>query len=90
MLSRLPITQILAKQAHAARRIAARIASAFIPTRNLAPLPHEALCYGCMVGVVMSAHHHIAMSEIPRDDLDTELNKAPPVRQIETTLVAGA
>jgi hypothetical protein len=77
MLSRLPITETLVNKARAARRIAARIASAFIPPRNLAPLTHEALCYGCMVGIVMPARYHIASRESPRDDLDTELNDGP-------------
>lgn len=74
MLSRLPIAETLVIKAHAARRLAARVASAFIPPRNLAPLTHEALCYGCMAGIVMPTHRHAASGERPHDDLDTELN----------------
>ncbi|HEX7912228.1 MAG TPA: hypothetical protein VF534_29645 [Paraburkholderia sp.] len=90
MLLRLSIAQRLVKEVHTARRIAVRLASAFAPPRNLAPLSHEALCYGCMVGILVPAHHPTASSEVARDDLDIELNEAPLLRQTETTLVAGA
>ncbi|WP_353554684.1 hypothetical protein [Paraburkholderia terrae] len=90
MLLRLSIAQRFVKEVHTALRIAARLASAFTPPSSLAPVPHEALCYGCMVGIVVPAHHHIASSEIPRDDLDIELNKAPPLCPTETNLVTAA
>ncbi|WP_144347236.1 MULTISPECIES: hypothetical protein [Pandoraea] len=60
MLSTLPIAKTLVTKTHAARRVAARIASAFAPTAQYSPLTHEALCYGCMAGIVMPPHHHIA------------------------------
>lgn len=90
MLLRLSLAQRLVKEVDTARRIAARLASAFTPPSNLAPVPHEALCYGCMVGIVVPAHHHIASSEIPLDDLDIELNMAPPLCPTETNLVTEA
>jgi len=31
-------------------------ASAFVPKAHLAPLTCEALCYGCMAGIVMTMH----------------------------------
>ncbi|SDJ34593.1 hypothetical protein SAMN04487926_14410 [Paraburkholderia steynii] len=90
MLLRPSIAQRLVKEVRIARRIAARLASVFTPPSNLAAVPHEALCYGCMVGIVVPAHHHIASSEIPLDDLDIELNMAPPLCPTETNLVTGA
>lgn len=65
MLSALPFAKILMNQTHAARRIAARIASAFVPRRNLTPMTHEALCYVCMVGIVALAHHDVSPAHPP-------------------------
>jgi len=90
MLLRLSIAQRFVKEVHTALRIAARLASAFTPPSNLAPVPHEALCYGCMAGIVVPAHHHIATGEIPGDDPDIGLNRAPPLWATETTRVTGA
>ena len=59
MLSTLPIAKTLVDKTHAARRIAARIASGFVPRGNLTPMTHEALRYACMVGIVMPPHHDI-------------------------------
>ncbi|MBB5503324.1 hypothetical protein HDG37_007564 [Paraburkholderia sp. MM5384-R2] len=59
MLSTQPFAKILVNQTHAARRIAARIASGFVPRGNLTPMTHEALCYACMVGIVMPTHHDV-------------------------------
>lgn len=74
MLSTPPITKTLVNKTHAARRIAARIASAFVPAGNLAPLSHEALCYGCMAGIVMPIHHDIAPCGRNHDDRKLRLN----------------
>jgi hypothetical protein len=57
MLSTLSFAKRLVNTTHAARRVAARIASEFVPRANLAPITHEALCYACMVGIVMPTHH---------------------------------
>jgi hypothetical protein len=59
MLS-LPFAKILVNNTHAARRIAAQIGSGCVPRGNLTPMTHEALCYACMVGIVMPPHHDIA------------------------------
>jgi hypothetical protein len=59
MLSTLPFAKILVNKTHTARRIAARIASGFVPRGSPAPMTHEALCYACMVGIVMPTHHDI-------------------------------
>jgi hypothetical protein len=59
MLSMQPFAKILVNKTHAARRIAARIASGFVPRGNLTQMTHEALCYACMVGIVMPPHHDI-------------------------------
>ncbi|CAN0627020.1 protein of unknown function [Burkholderia multivorans] len=56
MLSTLLATKTWANTPHAARRVAAQIASAFVPKAHLAPLTREALCYGCMAGIVMTIH----------------------------------
>lgn len=66
MLSALPpFAKILANQTHVARRIAARIASEFVPRGNLTPMTHEALCYGCMVGIVVPPHHDVTPTHPP-------------------------
>ena len=90
MLLRLSIAQRFVKEVHTALRIAARLASAFTPPSDLAPVPHEALCYGCMVGIVVPAHHHIASSEIPRADLDIELEQGSADMPDRNGLVTGA
>ncbi|CAE6764952.1 hypothetical protein R69927_06220 [Paraburkholderia domus] len=59
MLSTQPFSNVLVNKTHAARRIAARIALGFVPRGNLTPMTHEALCYACMVGIVMPSHHDI-------------------------------
>ncbi|RKE40119.1 hypothetical protein B0G76_6580 [Paraburkholderia sp. BL23I1N1] len=59
MRSTLSFSKTLANKTHAARRIAARIAAEFVPRGNLTPMTHEALCYVCMVGMVMPTHHDI-------------------------------
>lgn len=59
MLSLLPFAKILVNRTQAARRIAARITSEFVLRGNLTPMTHEALCYACMVGIVMPTHHDI-------------------------------
>lgn len=74
MLSTPPITKTLVNSTHAARRIAARIASAFVPTEHLAPFSHEALCYGCMAGIVMLLPHDIAPCDRGHDDREFRLN----------------
>ncbi|CAN0627692.1 conserved protein of unknown function [Burkholderia multivorans] len=56
MLSTLLAAKTWGNTPHAARRVAARIASAFVPKAHLAPLTREALCYGCMAGIVMTIH----------------------------------
>lgn len=56
MLSTRLAAKTWGKTPHAARRLAARIASAFVPKAHLAPLTCEALCYGCMAGIVMTMH----------------------------------
>lgn len=58
MLS-LPFAKIWVNKARAARRMATQIASGFVPRSNLTPMTHEALCYACMVGIVMSPRHDI-------------------------------
>ena len=65
MLSALPFAKILMNQTHAARRIAARIASEFLPRGNLTPMTHEALCYVCMVGIVVLAHRDVTAAHPP-------------------------
>lgn len=70
MLSTLPLVKIWVNKTHAARRIAARIASGFIPSGNLTPMTHEALCYACMAGIVILPHHNIAPSD--RDHVNRE------------------
>lgn len=83
MLSTQPITKTLANSTHAARRIAARIASAFVPTEHLAPLTHEALCYGCMVGIVMPLPHDIAPCDRGHGVRELRLNgDSTPTRQL--------
>ena len=74
MLSTLPLARTLVNRTRAARRIAARIASAFVPTGHLAPLTHEALCYGCMAGIVMPIHHEIAPWDREHGNRESELN----------------
>lgn len=59
MRSALPSAKILMNKTHAARRVAARFASAFVPTRKLTPIINEALCYGCMAGIATPIHHDI-------------------------------
>ncbi len=65
MLSTLSFAKILENRTHAARRIAAQIASGFVPTGNLIPITHEALCYACMIGVVMPPLYDIAPTRPP-------------------------
>lgn len=74
MLSTLPLARTLENKVRAAIRIAARIASAFVPTGHLAPLTHEALCYGCMAGIVMQIHHEAAPWDRGHDNRESELN----------------
>lgn len=74
MLSTLPIAKILVNKTHAARRIAARIASEFVPRGNLTPMTHEALCYVCMTGIVMPPHHDITHRDRGHDNRSLELN----------------
>jgi hypothetical protein len=69
-----PLAKILVNKNHAARRIAARIASAFVPTGNLTPMINEALCYGCMAGIVVSIRHDIALRDRGHDDRELKLN----------------
>lgn len=73
MLSTLPLAKILVNKTHAARRIAARIASEFVPTGNLTPMTPETLCYGCMVGIVMPTHHDITPWDRGHDNRRLEL-----------------
>ena len=75
MRSILPIAQTLVTKGRATRWIAARIASALVPQGNLAPLTHEALCYGCMVGILLPTH--LASREKAPDDRDTKLTDDP-------------
>ena len=79
MLSTLPIAKTLVDKTHAARRIAARIASAFVPTGHLDSLTHEALCYGCMVGIGMPIHHDIAPWDRGHDQQEPELKATLPL-----------
>lgn len=74
MLSTLPLAKILVNKNHAAGRIAARIASAFVPTGNLIPMINEALCYGCMAGILMPLHHDIAPCDRGHDERELKLN----------------
>lgn len=60
MRSALPSAKILMNKTHDALRVAARFASAFVPTRKLTPIINEALCYGCMAGIATPIHHDIA------------------------------
>lgn len=57
MLPTLTLVKVLVNKGHAARRIAAQIASAFSPTADLPPMINEVLGYGCMAGIVMPIHH---------------------------------
>jgi hypothetical protein len=74
MLSTLPFANMLANKNRAARRIAAQIASAFVPAGHLTPVIHEVLCYGCMAGLVMPIHHDIAPCEHRHDEDTLNLN----------------
>lgn len=74
MLSTLPIAKTLVNKTHIARRIAARIASAFVPAGHLAPLAHEALCYGCMAGIATPIHHGVTSWDRGHDNREPEAN----------------
>jgi hypothetical protein len=74
MLSTLPFAKRWVNKAHAARRIAERIASAFVPRGNLTPMTHEALCYACMVGIVMPTHRDITPWDPGHGNRTLELN----------------
>jgi hypothetical protein len=74
MLSTLPTAKILVNKTHATRRIAARIASEFVPRGNLTPMTHDALCYVCMTGITMLTHHDITPRDRGHDNRSLELN----------------
>lgn len=74
MLPTLPIAKTLVNKTHVARRIAARLASVFVPAGHLAPLAHEALCYGCMAGIAAPIHHGIAPWDRGHDSREPEVN----------------
>ena len=65
MLPTLPFVKLLVDKTHAVRWIATQIASGFVPKANLTPITHEALCYACMVGMVMPLHHDTAPAHPP-------------------------
>ncbi|TDY21551.1 hypothetical protein B0G81_1774 [Paraburkholderia sp. BL6665CI2N2] len=60
MLPAPPFSRKWVNKARTVRRIAAWIASEFVPRRDLAPMTHEALCYACMVGIVMPLDRDLA------------------------------
>lgn len=74
MLSTLPLAKRWVNKTHAARRIAARIASEFVPRGSLTPMTHEVLCYACMVGIVVPPHHDITPRDRGYDKRILELN----------------
>jgi hypothetical protein len=65
MLSTLSFSKRWVNKALTVRRIAARIASGFVPRGDLAPMTQEALCYACMVGIVMPPDRDLAPTHVP-------------------------